>query len=270
MYSRNRIRLIAIRLIISVLCFSFFTAACTSDGGKSNKDLNETEIADIVGQTLEAEEQLTAQAIEEETKSSLSAPVTEAFAVQQTIDSQQATLNAQATLINQPNPTSTEDQETAVPPAETSIPTNSASLDPIALVDWKPINMVEAPGCGEDRNGPQCWSGSKAEMSITSLKPIYIDPSWPSPHLVFSHRYVFLHPATIYVNVKGGWEILWSFPDGQSAPWIPFQVDISKFKGEEILLQMYATGSLTTQSGKLRVSSWDIRDPQIIPDYSPY
>ena len=266
----NRPRSAALRIVIPLMLLLFVGAACTNGGASSDKELDKTEIASIVGETLAAEELLTAQAIVTETFFGLSAPATEVISVQQTINAQQATLDAQATLINQPIPSVAESQDAQIQPSETLIPTDQVSLDPFSLVDWKLNNMVQAPGCGEDKNGPPCWFGSKAEMSITSLKPIFIDPAWPNPYLAFSHRYVFVHNATIYVNIKGGWEILWSFPAGQSTPWIPFNVDLSKFKGEEILIQMYATGSSNSPSGKVRTSSWDIRDPQIIPDYSKY
>jgi hypothetical protein len=258
------------RITILMLLVIASAVACTTDGKTGNKELDETEISIIVGKTLASEDLITAAAMETSTFSSLSVPATEAIDIQKTIDAQQATLDAQATLIIQPKLTAVENQTTLIPPTDTLIPTTLVSLEPIALLDWRPINMVQAPGCGEDKSGPPCWYGSKAEMSITSLKPIFIDPAWPSPHFIFSHRYVFVHDATIYVNVKGGWEILWSFPADQSAGWVPFDVDLTKFKGEEILIQMYSTGSVTTQSGKVRVSSWDIRDPQIIPDFSPY
>jgi hypothetical protein len=270
MATAEQTRSAVLRIVIPVLLLLYVGAACKNDGASGDKELDETEIASIVGETLAAEDLLTAQAFATETYSALSAPGTEIVSVQQTINAQQATLDAQATLINQPIPSVTENQDPQILPSETSIPTDQVSLDPISLVDWKLNNMVQAPGCGEDKNGPPCWFGSKSEMSITSLKPIFIDPSWPNPYLVFSHRYVFVHDATIYVNIKGGWEILWSFPAGQSTPWVPFTVDLSKFKGEEIMIQMHAAGSSSSQSGKVRTSSWDIRDPQIIPDFSKY
>lgn len=270
MDSENHKKIIIFRITILILLVAAITSACGSSGGKGSDDLNETEISIIVGKTLAAEELVTSQANETAIPALSSTSESAADSVQKTIDAQQATLDAQATLISQPQVTATTLQESPLPPTEAPTPVEEISLEPIALMDWKTVNMVQAPGCGDDKDGPPCWFGTKAEMSITSRKPILIDPSWPSPHLVFDQRYVFVHDAVIYVNVKGGWEILWSFPAGQSAAWVPFDVDLTKFKGEEILLQMYVAGSSTSSSGKVRVSSWEIRDPRIVPDYTPY
>jgi hypothetical protein len=252
-------------LILAGTFLLFSGIACTFDFNTSENTPDETEISKSVEETLTAEQALTVEALQTEKSAPLQATETEAMSVQQTIQAQQATLDVQSTQISDPNLTTTLSEEVAPPSVEAPV-----SFDPIPLGDWKLINMVQAPGCGEDRNGPPCWFGSAETLSITSLKPILIDPSWPSPYLVFSHRYVFIHNATIYVNVGGGWEILWTFPAGQSTPWLPFQVELSKFSGKEILIQLHATGTSISPSGKTRVSAWDVRDPQIIPNHSPY
>jgi hypothetical protein len=247
----------------SVLLMAAF--ACTLDLNSAEETPDETEISRSVNETLSAEQVLTNQAPQDEASAVPPAGATENSAAQQTIQAQQATLDAQATLVTLPSQISPPAQDTPSPTGPTP-----ASLEPISLTDWEPINLRQAPGCGQDHSGPPCWFGTAENLSITLKKPILIDPAWPSPYLVFTHKYVFIHNATIYANAGGSWEILWSFPAGQSILRVPHQVDLSKYKGKEILLQFSSTGASTTASGKVRMNTWEIRDPQIVPDFSNY
>jgi hypothetical protein len=242
-------------VIMSVLFFGVL--ACAFDFNTSLKTPNETEISKSVEDTLTAEQTLSAnpQEITQTSVSSSTAPSQPGIA--ETIQAQQATLDAQATLLAQASPTIIQVQES--PSATLPEP---SSTEPVSLLDWDATNMSQAPGCGEDRNGPPCWFGTGTELTMLSAKPILIDPSWPKPYLVFSHRYDFIQNATIYINVDGEWKVLWSFFQGQSSLWLPFQVDLSDYKGKEILFQFTELGSTNKKS------MWNIRDPQIIPNYT--
>lgn len=240
--------------------------ACTLSLGGDGKPPDETEIARSVEETLQAEAHLTEQAAP---TGEISAPATASLPpdIDATIQAQQATLDAQATKLAQPAATEPEG-----PPAETSTPEATAppaSSEPISLVDMKSSTLRQAPGCGEDRNGPPCWFGRGAELQMITNKPILIDPAWKNPYLTFSHRYVFVQNATIYVRVGGSIEVLWSFPSGQSTAWVPFKVDLSKYKGKEIDLEFIVSGTAGTLFNAGQRNEWSIRDPQIAPNYNP-
>lgn len=238
--------------------------ACTFSTGSSEPTPDETEISRSVEETLQAEQRLTDQP----TATEQAAPATEngGTDIEATIQAQQATLDAQATELarpSSPEPTSPPAGDT---PTATSPPVSS---EPISLVDMKSTTLREAAGCGEDRNGPPCWFGRGAELEMVTSKPILIDPAWENPHLTFSHRYFFVQNATIYVKADGGWEVLWSFPSGQSTAWVPFKVDLSKYQGKDIDIQFIVSGTAGTLYNAGQRNEWAVRDPLIVPNYTP-
>jgi len=240
--------------------------ACAIIPGASDPTPDETEISRSVEETLQAEQRLTAQP---DSTEETGPPATESAKpdIEATIQAQQATLDAQATELAQPRET-----DAGNPPAVTNTPeatTPPSSNEPISLIDMKSSTMRQAAGCSEDRAGPPCWFGRGEELQMATLKPIFIDPAWKSPHLTFSHRYVFVQNATIYAKVDGNWEVLWSFPSGQSTAWVPFKVDLSKYQGKEIDLQFIVSGTAGTLFNAGQRNEWAIRDPKIIPNYNP-
>jgi hypothetical protein len=250
---RKRLRL-AIPAIM-ILSLSIGVVACAFDFTSSLKTPNETEISKSVEDTLTAERTFTARPIETIQVAVPQATATSQPGISETIQAQQATLDAQSTLLAQASPTEIQESPSATTPG-------SVSTEPVSLLEWDSTTMHQAPGCGEDQNGPPCWFGTGTELSMLSSRPLLIDPSWPRPYLTFSHRYDFVQNATIYINVDGEWKVLWSFFQGQSALWVPFQVDLSDYKGKEILFHFTELGTTNKKS------TWYIRDPQIIPDYN--
>lgn len=254
-----RLILLAAAMLVSA------SLACTFELNSKEPTPNETDIARSVEETLQAEQSYTEEArLPDETTEP---PAVEATSptLNETIQAQQATLDAQATSLVQPSVTPPTAQDT--PAATVTAPASSS--EPISLVDMKPLEMRQAPGCGEDRNGPPCWFGRGAELELMLQKPLLIDPAWQNPHLTFSHRYVFIQNATIYVKADGGWNVLWSFPSGQSSLWVPFKVDLKKYQGKEILIHFTVSGSTGTLFGPGRTNEWYIRDPKIVPNYQP-
>jgi hypothetical protein len=240
--------------------------ACVFGPGTREPAPDETEISRSVEETLQAEQRLTEQPGSTE-ESGL--PATEGVKpdTEATIQAQQATLDAQSTELAQPKTTEPESSPAATNTSEATAPPTSG--EPISLTDMKSSTLRQAPGCGEDRNGPPCWFGRGDELQMMTLKPIFIDPAWKNPHMTFSHRYVFVQNATIYAKVGGGWEVLWSFPSGQSTAWVPFKVDLSKYQGKEIELQFIVSGTAGTLFNAGQRNEWAIRDPKIIPNYNP-
>lgn len=252
-------------LVIAALFFSMI--ACSVETSPAQKTPNETDIARSVEETLAAEQGLPGEpAPTEDTgmQSTIQAQQSTLDA-QTNLISQQATIDAQSTLLAQPSATAVSAQDTATPSS-----TSSGSDEPISLTNWKSSTLRQSPGCGEDSNGPPCFFGKEKELILTLDKPILIDSNWKNPYLIFSHHYVFIQNATIYVQDEGSWKVLWSFPKGQSSSWQPVQIDLSKYKGKEIVIQFNvsgSTGQMFTQGSR---NEWYIRDPRINPDFSPY
>ncbi len=130
--------------------------------------------------------------------------------------------------------------------------------------------MRQAPGCGENKNGQPCWYGRGDTLELILEQPILIDPIWESPYLVFSHRYVFVQNATIFIKSENQWKVLWSFVSGRSAVWQPFHVDLSLYKNQDISLQFIVSGTTGGQSGVVKQNEWYILDPKIDPSFNPY
>jgi len=250
--------LLTVLVLVTVL--SMTIAACSFDFDQDQSSLDSTEVARMVEQTLFAEQAITEQARQTQEAVLTPLPETEGPDLVATIQAQQATLDAQST------PTTPAIQDI---PTSTSLPVAS-TVEPVSLSDWETRTLRQAPGCGEDKSGPPCWFGRGADLDMVLSEPILIDPAWENPFLTFSHHYVFVANANIYVKADGGWEVLWSFPIGQSALWGPFQVDLSKYKGKEIILQFIVSGTSGTLYTSGRKNEWYIRDPQVIPNFDAY
>jgi hypothetical protein len=263
-FTRRQLRVLF--LVIAVLFLAI--TACSVETSPAQKTPNETEIAKSVEETLAAEQATTGQpAPTEDTGVQQTVQAQQAtLEAQTTLISQQATIDAQSTLLAQPNATTEAPMDTAIPTSP-----SSSSDKPIPLTGWTTTSsMRQAPGCGEDSSGPPCWFGREKELIMTLKEPVLIDSSWANPYLILSQHYVFIQNATIFVQDEGSWKVLWSFPKGQSSSWQPVQIDLSKYKGKEIVIQFNVSGS----SGQMYTSGsrneWYIRDPQINPNFSPY
>jgi len=252
-------------VVITVLFLAI--AACSIETNPTKNTPDETDIARSVEQTLIAEETETGQlSPTEDTGIQQTIEAQQAtLEAQTTIIAQQATLDAQSTLLAQPSATQENAKSTATSPG-----TSTGSTKPISLTNWKSNAMIQKPGCGQDPSGPPCWFGKGDELIMTLQKPILIDNSWPSPYLVYSQHYFFAQNATIYVQQKGSWKVLWSFPAGQNPSWQQIAIDLSKFKGEEIVFQFSVSGGYGSLFHAAKKNEWYIRDPQINPNYSPY
>jgi hypothetical protein len=221
--------------------------ACAVEFGPTQKPPTATEVPKVVEGTV-AVQSPTVQPVP-----------SQALSMQQTVQVQQATIDSQATLLAQPSGTLAPAQEPAAP---STVP--PVSDEPIPLTEWKSNWMRQAPGCGKDPNGPPCWYGSASGLYLTMKKPVLIDPDWPNPHLIFSHSNYLIYALnactySIYVQVDGQWQTLWSIPREGGSAWRTVRVDLTKYKGQEILIQ-FSTDDCYTE--------WYIRDIQIDPNYS--
>jgi hypothetical protein len=188
-----------------------------------------------------------------------------ASSANETVQAQQATLQVYGTQAIAP---------TRQPTAQAS-PSLGATLAPVLITDWKQgfFNQfssgckVEDTPCWVSDDDYQKHNGS--DMVLTSRERVFIDPDWPRPYLVFWHKYHFEISASLSVDVKGTWEDLELYNKGTQA-WEQAYFDLSKFKGEEILIRFSAA---TARWGSFRhnppKTEWFLQQIQIIPDYSP-
>ena len=183
-------------LMISMIILSIL--ACTFDFSSEKNTPDETEISKSVEETLGAEQTVTSLARPSDNSTSLPSFTPGTPEVKATIQAQQATLDAQATMLAQPNIPSPQLVES---PTDSQLP--PASVEPVKLIDWDSTSLRQAPGCGEDRNGPPCWFGRGDELSMLLKRPILLNPSWTSS-IPCVHSSVCIHPNRNNLY-KRGW-----------------------------------------------------------------
>jgi serine/threonine-protein kinase len=162
---------------------------------------------------------------------------------------------------------------TTAAPAEPSAttaasPTTAASLDEVAITEWGMSYF------GELRNGCKehpalCFSlkdnykdtQSGVNAVLVSEEEVLIDPSWPSPHLVFLTQRKLPHHATLEIGAGGEWTTIHTFPTNES-PWREEFFDLSRYKGKEILVRFssYING--------FPQSDWLLENVRIVPAYT--
>jgi len=193
-------------------------------------------------------------------------------AANETIQAQQATLQAHGTDVVQ------QGTQTAAPSGATltqASPSVQTTLSPLLITDWKQGYFAQlSSGC--KLPDTPCWRSDDDyqkhfgdNMVLTSRSRIFIDPSWPRPYLAFWHKFHFEISASLSVEENGTWEDLALYNKGNQE-WEQTYLDLSKFKGEEILIKFTVA---TARWGSFRhnppKSEWYLQQIQIIPDYSP-
>jgi hypothetical protein len=216
-----------------------------------------------------------------------------ALGIQQTLVAQTAT----ALQVQSSAPTFTAAPPTSVPVVEAASPTPAAveptlpptdtqaaaTNTPVPVVSSEPVNIAEwrmfywVPlGSGCKVAGTGCWKmeddykkhTGAGDLTLTSKVPIMIDASWPSPYLVFWHKHKFASTARIDISGNGVWSTMVNLTKKQSAEnWVRGEIDLSMFKGKEILVSFAAMG--IWGSGGIPGSDWFINDVQVVPDYQP-
>ncbi len=212
-------------------------------------------------------------------------------------ETQAPTATATATLVPTPADTPT--------PASSPTFTPTPTPQPVELTDWKASNFEQiASGCTildapcwqtittkVKQKGNDTFSGeSKAiggtgtvvrtsESSLTSQTSLLIDPAWKNPYLVYLYDNQVNGEISVIVKVdkgseKSAWETLarYSFR-GQSqasVKWAQGSLDLSKYKGQKIIISFYANITLPqSQAGSLpSVNKWHLQNIQIVPDYT--
>jgi hypothetical protein len=256
-----------LRFALALVVLIVLVSCAIPSIGPGSDSLRETSIALGVQSTSVAMTEATLQALQ--TNSALPAPTQPAVE-----NDLQATLNAQSTTISQQQLTAAAPTATRVEPtsAQATATPEPAEPEEIGLQNWKMTNLHETTRCG-DRAGFPCWEGSGTELSLELEEPIQVDASWSRPHLVFSHTYVFQADANIYVNASGRWEVLRIYPKGEGR-WTDVALDLTKYKGKEILLKFTIVGPTSSPGGvwwrpdkPAPNSRWSIQNIRLVPNY---
>ncbi len=258
-WTRARAGLLAILLPLALAAL-----ACNFQT-QQNDGLRQTDIALGVQQTLLAQ---TASALSVEgSKPTTIAVVASATPAQPTATSGAAPIADKPTdtPIPTPAPSDTPAQPTSA----------SASQEEILITEWKlnffnPINS----GCKVPNTG--CWAmnddfkkHSGNELSLVSKVPVLIDPGWPRPYLVFWHKYTFQKTARVDISGNGTWSTMLILNQQKSSDvWKPGAIDLSMFKGKEILINFAAEGKWLAHPS-IPGSDWIINDVRIVPNYNP-
>lgn len=149
--------------------------------------------------------------------------------------------------------------------------------DIIKLTAWEMVgwNPLTADKCDDPEFG--CWGvlNFKVKTSLTSEAPVFIDPSWTSPYLVFwsKHDSEVRDPfGFLMISSEGttSWEYLDTFASPKNF-WQKLTYDLSKFKGQNIQLRFYCEPvTNVTQMGNMQYLEyrWYIQDVSIDPSYS--
>ncbi len=238
-------------LLISILLvLILLIAACDLGFNLTKPELDETDIANAVEETLAAES--TRDAIEAPAEISATAPDT--------------------SLSPQPSetPAPTEIQVEPPTPVLSSPTLLPANLSEVPLSDfkqlyWVPLNL----GC--KNNDASCFKlfddyktlGGQAEAILTGQDEVHLEESWPSPHLVYWNKRNLKYQATINLYVDGQPITVKFVPKGEVAQWKEEYLDVGDYKGKTIRVQFICP------VGMKYVSSWFLNDLRIVPDYNP-
>lgn len=255
---------------VAVLLIALFLPmACAMPTTGQDDSMRQTDVALGIQQTLLAQ---TAAALSSQgSKQGVTpAPATAAPAA---TDTPVPTATAEATA--------TAEVATAVPTLAATN-TTTAATDTIDITKFKMISFVPlSSGCPV--SDVPCWKDSVSgankacrncigqigvdyTLYLVALEPVFIDPGWPSPYLVFDYKLIF-EPTRANLGVEFGYE------DGtvqkvrsitaSSNAWKTETISLAEFKGKKIFVRIGGNG---TQKKEFE---WMIQQIKIIPDHKP-
>jgi hypothetical protein len=183
-------------------------------------------------------------------------------------------LNAQATSlalqVTQPGPLGTPQVAPGLSP--------ESPTDPILILDWTMAFWANLPsGCEGIK---PCWTTiddynkhSGSSLVLTSKNSYFIDPNWPNPYLVFRNKRENQDTSTVEAIIDGTPNLLKQYPKGVTY-WSNEVIDLSAYKGKEIIIRFVAPGKIGPGGGgnwgvTIPSTRWFVGDIQIIPNYIP-
>ncbi|MBN1536386.1 MAG: hypothetical protein JW908_06615 [Anaerolineales bacterium] len=179
-----------------------------------------------------------------------------------------------------PEPTPTEQPtETAQPvvPTDTEIVIEVPDFIEVANIQAFNWYFANSTKCKDEKEG--CWflTTYKQEGSLEPRDFYYIDPTWENPHLVFWHKFISDGYSYFgFVETTGDTEVGWTQIKGykdSNFSWKEEAIDISQYKGSEILIRIMFVPTIDTfspqQKAKYNAHDWAIASIRIVPDYAP-
>lgn len=249
-------------LIVSLILFAL--ACSLSLGG--DQSAQQTIVAANLEGTIQAQaatqvalEQQNAQIAIEATQAALDRLKTEIAA--------QTTLSAPKT--QEPSP------PTGEPPSPTLQATPTAEKpDAIPLTQFSGSgwSFVKSAQCKDRQKG--CWLGTVKTtqfITLTGKDEVFLDPSWPFPHLVFWTRYKSFYGFTfgyVELDIQGqvGYTRVQSF-GGTKDYWERVYIPLLDYAGNTVTVRFYFQGPDGTSPQQPSSFTWLLEDIQVTPNF---
>ena len=158
-----------------------------------------------------------------------------------------------ATIKPSDAPPPTLEPTSTLTPTDTPLPTPTVMITNVVLSaenwensGWMKISTKE---CHTPKT--QCWKSitHQAITSIAWMEPVYIDPAWENPFLVFwswhwvgGHNWYGINYPFGFIEIKSpnqpGWARLGQV-DGLKDWYREVKIDLSEFKSQEIYIRFY-------------------------------
>ncbi len=269
------LNLASLRAMIMLLIFILPTIGCSGSAPAiEDSSLRDTQQAVFVQETMAA---MNAAAVS--TQSASIAATSARMAAQEnefaqaTIQAQQTIIAGQLSAIQTIEPTQTPQVTLALPTLPpTSAPAGALPGETIVVTDWKMSRFAQInSGCYFPNQ--VCWKGDDKytfeqngiiNLTLSSREPVFVDPSWSNPYLLFWHKFSIPRYATISINADGRWSLMGTYTGKQD--WALSAIPLELFKEKNIKIQFLAEGKPFAYDPK---ADWYIQDIKIIPDYKP-
>lgn len=248
-----------------VVCLVFFALAC-SLSPSADQSIQQTIVASNLEGTIQAQaatqgalEQQNAQIAIEATQAALDRLKTEIAA--------QFTLSAPQT--EEPSPPIGE------PPTPTTHATPTAEKpDAIPLTQFSGSgwSFIKSSQCKDRQKG--CWLGTVKTnqlITLTGKDEVFLDSSWPFPHLVFWTRYKSFYGFTFgyaELDIQGqvGYSRVQSFM-GTKDYWDRVYIPLLDYAGNTVVVRFYFQGPDGTSFDQPSSFTWLLEDIQITPNF---
>jgi hypothetical protein len=254
-----------LRFSVLMVCLVLFAIAC-SLSLSGDQSVQQTMVAANLERTIQAQaatqvalEQQNAQIAIEATQAALDRLKTEIAA--------QSTHSAPQTA--EPSPTA---GEPPTPTNEASPTAEKPDAIPLTQFSGSGWSFIQSSQCKDRQKG--CWLGTvKTTQFITLIgkDQVFLDPSWPFPHLVFWTRYKSFYGYTfgyVELELQGqvGYTRVQSF-GGTKDYWERVYIPLLDYAGNTVMVRFYFQGPDETSADQPSSFTWLLEDIQITPNF---
>lgn len=256
-----------VRYSALMVCLVLFALACSLSLG-ADQSVQQTIVAANLEGTIQAQaatqaalEQQNAQIAIEATQVALDRWKTEIAA--------QSTLSASAPPTQEPSPSSGQ------PPSPTMQATPTAKQPaaiPLTQFSGSGWSFIKSSQCKDRQKG--CWLGTVKTtqfITLTGKDEVFLDPSWPFPHLVLWTRYKSFYGFTFgyaELDIQGqvGYARVQSF-GGTKDYWERVYIPLLDYAGNTVVVRFYFQGPDGTSAYQPSSFTWLLEDIQITPNF---